>query len=130
MSDRLDPRLRDALVGVSPTHNPGPEREKELAMMIDKQVAALARERRVMQPMFIYLTLFCTALLLVAGYSEDMGKRLWFGILACFWFLFGTMFLLRYHVNRVRVEMMVELKNIQIQLERLKAGGSGSDNSN
>ena len=130
MTDRLDPRLRDALVRLGPSSEPGREREKEIAMTIDKQVAALARERRVMQPMFIYLTLFCTLLLLLAGYSEDMGRRLWFGILACFWFIFGAMFLLRYHVNRARVEMMVELKNIQIQLERLKAAGPGSEKKN
>jgi peptidoglycan/LPS O-acetylase OafA/YrhL len=87
--------------------------------MIDKQVAALERERRVMRPMFVYLTLFCAALMVIAGYSDDPGRRMWFGIQACFWFIFGAMILLRYHINRVRVETMTELKKIQIELSRL-----------
>lgn len=87
--------------------------------MIDKQVAALERERRIMRPMFIYLTLLCTAFMLIAGYSDDPGRRMWFGIQACFWFIFGAMILLRYHINRIGLETMAELKKIQIELARL-----------
>jgi hypothetical protein len=118
MSERLDPRVKDALIAADGAVMPDRHR-KEIEAMINKQVAALERERRIMRPMFIYLTIFCAALMVIGGYSDDPGRRAWFGIQACFWFVFGAMILLRYHINRVRVETMAELKQIQIELARL-----------
>ena len=79
-----------------------------------------------MRPMFIYLTLFCTILLVAAGYSDDAGRRVWLGIQACFWFIFGATMLLRYQVNRVRVELMADLKQIQLEVARLRASAPGN----
>jgi hypothetical protein len=122
MTDGLPPHLRDELVRQDAWRDDTLARHaQEVNAMIEKEVAALARERRLMRPMFIYLTIFCTVLLVVAGFSADDGRRTWLGIQACFWFIFGAVILLRYHVNRVRVELMVDLKQIQVELARLRA---------
>jgi hypothetical protein len=127
MSDGLLPHLREELLRQDPWRDDTLARHaQEVKAMIEKETAALARQRRMMRPMFIYLTLFCTILLIAAGYSDDGSRRAWLGIQACFWFIFGAVILLRYQVNRVRVELMADLKQIQLELARLRASAPGN----
>ncbi len=94
--------------------------QKEVEKMLDKQIRATKREKRIIGPMWIYITVFCTLFLLIGGFSSDPTKKLWFGILACFWFLFGALFLIRYFINHSRLEIMKEIKGIQLQIEELR----------
>ena len=128
MTDGLPPHVRDELLGQDDWHDDTLARHvQEVHAMINRETAALARQRRMMRPMFIYLTLLCTVLLVAAGYSDDSGRRAWLGIQACFWFIFGAMILIRYQLNRVRVELMADLKQVQVELARLRAQVGGPE---
>jgi hypothetical protein len=70
--------------------------------------------------MWIYITILCTSFLLIGGFTSDPTKKLWFGILACFWLLFGAVFILRYFINYSRLEIMKEIKEIQLKIEELR----------
>jgi undecaprenyl pyrophosphate phosphatase UppP len=93
---------------------------KEVEKMLDKQIRAIKREKRITYPMWIYITILCTSFLLIGGFTSDPTKKLWFGILACFWLLFGAVFILRYFINYSRLEIMKEIKEIQLKIEELR----------
>lgn len=93
---------------------------KEVDKMLDKQIGSIKREKRITYPMWIYITILCTLFLLIGGFTSDPTKKLWFGILACFWLLFGAVLILRYFINYSRLEIMKEIKRIQLQIEELR----------
>jgi len=99
-----------------------PEKQKyhkEVEKMLEKQIRAHRRERIITGPLWIYIVLLCTIFITVGGFTADPTKKLWFGILACFWLLFGVVFILRYFINHNRIEILKELKAIQLRIEEL-----------
>jgi hypothetical protein len=52
--------------------------------------------------------------------SLSHSIKLWFGILACFWLLSGAVFILRYFINYSRLEILKEIKAMQLQIEELR----------
>ncbi len=92
---------------------------KEMDRMLEQNEKRLKREKWITGSMWIYLVILCTAMLLLGGFAENMETRIWFGVLACFWFLFGVAFLMRYFINRTRFELLKELKEIQLQIMEL-----------
>ena len=88
--------------------------------MIKKETRALQIEKWITRPLWIYIALLCTAFLLIGGYSEDATIKLWFGIVACFCFIFGATFLLKHLINCNRVEMLKQMKEIQLQIMELQ----------
>jgi hypothetical protein len=91
---------------------------KEVNAMIERQQKVLQRQRWMTSSMWIFLVILSTIFLVVGGYrgGED---RLWFGILACFWFLFGAVFLLRYFLDRNRLEFLKEIKALEVKVLEL-----------
>ena len=87
--------------------------------MIDKESKALRRQKWITLAVWIFIVLLCTAFLLIGGYSKDPTMKLWFGILACFCFMFGTVYLFGYFINRSRVELLKEMKEIQLRIFEL-----------
>jgi hypothetical protein len=113
--------FRDELLRQDIVHSERHEEyRKEVETMLEKEEKALRKEKWITGPMWIYLVVLCATFLLLGGFSEDSTTRLWFGILACFWFIFGAVFLLKYFINRNRVEMLKEFKEIQLQISELR----------
>lgn len=88
--------------------------------MLRKEIRALRREQWITHPLWIYIVLICTAFLLIGGYSKDATYKLWFGIVACFWIIIGVAFFIKHLINRNRVELLKEIKEIQLQILELK----------
>ena len=91
---------------------------KEVNAMIEKQQQALQWQRRMTSSLWVFLVILCTIFLVVGGYRGG-EEGLWFGILACFWFLFGAVFLLRYFLDRNRLEFLKEIKALEIKVLEL-----------
>ena len=122
MIDRTPHPLRAALLAQEPPASPARDRyHQQVAKMLEKEIQSLAREHRMMRFMWPFLVILCTAFLMIGGYAADPTKKLWFGVLACFWFIFGAVILLRYLINRNHVEHLRELKAIQLQIADLAA---------
>lgn len=99
-----------------------PEKQKyrkEVEKMLEKQIRAHRREKIITHSLWIYIVILCTIFMLIGGFTADPTMKLWFGILACFWLLFGVVFILRYFINYNRIEILKELKAIQLRIEEL-----------
>jgi hypothetical protein len=54
------------------------------------------------------------------GAKLDTPKAAWFGCLACFWLLIGAVELLKHFINRSRLELLKEVKQVQLQMLELQ----------
>jgi hypothetical protein len=131
MDRNNDEKVRKGLLAqVAPDPARLEDYEMEVRAMIDKKARALKRERRVSSSMWLFLVVLSTTFLLLGGRAEG-DLRLWFGIQACFWFLFGAVFVLRYFLNRNRLEFLTEIKGLELRVaelaERLETGGDHPD---
>lgn len=86
--------------------------------MIEQKEQRLARQRFVSSAMWLFLVVLCTVFLFLAG-SSSGEERLWWGIQACFWFLFGSVFLLRYFLDRNRLEFLKEIKGVELRIAEM-----------
>jgi hypothetical protein len=93
--------------------------QEEVASLLAKNEKGLRRERWVVVPLWIFVVALSTVFLWVGGQRLDTPKGPWFGSLACFWFLFGVVWLATYSINRSRVELLKEIKQVQIQVLEL-----------
>jgi hypothetical protein len=119
-------RLRERLLArAAPAGDRVEAYRKEVRAMIGEKERQLRREQRLASSMWMYLVILCTVFLVVGGFREG-DDRLWFGILACFWFLFGSVFLLRYYMNRNRLEFLKEIKGLEIRLAELAEKGKAA----
>src|SRR3954465_4803517 len=96
--------LRDRLLSQQAPRPAGPERlaayRKEIQAMLDQNEKGLRREKRVVTVLWLYLVALATAFLIIGGLRPNTTLGVWFGVLACFWLLFGAVLLLKHFVNR------------------------------
>lgn len=92
---------------------------KEVEAMIEEKERRLQREKTVSGLMWLFVVALATTFLLIGGFRGG-EIRLWFGIQACFWFLFGAVFLLRTFLNRNRVEFLKEIRGLEVRVLELQ----------
>jgi hypothetical protein len=92
----------------------------EVRMLLEKKEKAVSREKKMTSALWVYLVLLSTAFLAIGGMRHDTMQGLWFGILACFWFAFGSVFLFKYFMNRDKLEILKELKGIELHLVEIQ----------
>ena len=120
----MDPkaeRIREDLLSRLPQPTNLAAYQEEVTSLLKKNEKGLRRERWVVVPMWIYLVVLSTAFLWIGGKKLATPVGLWFGILACFWLLFGMVFLVKHFINRSRVELLKEVKQVQLQVLELHA---------
>ena len=129
-----DDRIREGLL----SHLPQPANlaayREEVASLLEKKEKALRREKRVVMELWIFVVVVSGLFLWMGGQHLDTLKGPYFVSLACFWFLFGMVFQVGYTINRSRVDLLKEIKQIQVQVLELhallsKGGGQTSSNS-
>lgn len=94
--------------------------KKEVGRMIDKESKALRKQKWISVPMYVYLVLLSTVFFTIGGYLKDPTMKLWFGLIACFLMIIGAVILLIFGINRTRVEMLKEMKEIQLRVIELQ----------
>lgn len=94
--------------------------KREVGTMIDNESKALRKQKWITLPLYVYLVLLSTVFFTVGGYLKDPTTKLWFGLMACFMMIIGTVFLLIFGINRTRVEMIKEMKEIQLRVIELQ----------
>lgn len=95
---------------------------REVNSMIEKMERSFKREKRTTTWMHYFLTSLSTVFLSVGALRREDNPQegIWFAVLGCFVLLFNGLFVLRYYLNRNRLEILKELKEIQIHLLALK----------
>lgn len=121
--DNLDPkaRLRASLLA---QQAPDPDRfaryRKEVQMTLEQNERGLRRERRVVVVLWLFLVATCTGFMIISGAHNTTTLGVWFGVMACFWFLFGAVELLKHFINRARVDVLREVKGLELRILELQ----------
>jgi hypothetical protein len=93
---------------------------REVVMLLNEKEKAALREKKLTSWSWVYLVLVSTVFLVIGGVKHDTLLGLWFGILACFWFIVGSVFLVRQLLNHQELVMLRELKGIEGRLLELQ----------
>ena len=115
--------LRDSLLAHQ--NVPSERRQKyqtEVNMLLNEKEKAVLLEKKVTSWAWVFLVLCSTAFLVIGGMRSDTLLGLWFGILACFWFIVGAVFLVRQRLNHQELTMLKELKGLEgrlLEVQRL-----------
>lgn len=99
--------------------------QEEVTSLLAKNEKGLRREKAGVLFLWIFVVIVSTGFLAAGGMFINTPKGPWFGTLACFWFLFGAVETLKHFVNRARVELLKEVKQVQLQVLELQAMASG-----
>ena len=109
--------LRDSLLALQNVPSERRQRyQTEVNMLLNEKEKAVVREKKVTSWAWVFLVLCSTELLVIGGMRSDTLLGLWFGILACFWFIVGAVFLVRQRLNHQELTMLKELKGLEAQL--------------
>jgi hypothetical protein len=115
-----DEKLQDRLLSRLPDASNAAAYRKEVAQLLAKNDKAFLREKWGARAMWIFCVCLGTAYLWFGGEKLDTPKAAWFGCLACFWLLIGAVELLKHFINRTRVELLKEIKQVQLQILELQ----------
>lgn len=113
-----DDKLKDALL----SELPKPEgltqyRSRVDAMLADNQ-KAFERDRRVTQVGWVVCVAISIGFLWFDGSASTTPKGPW---LACFTFLLGMMEMLKLFINRCRIDLLKEVKQVELQVLALRS---------
>jgi len=105
----------------------------EVAELLDENQKRLRRNKWTVVRVWIFVAVVSAPFLWMAGAHFNTPQGNWFLGLACFWVLFGAIEIVKYVTNQGRVELLKELKQVQLQVIELrdllgKGGCKISDN--
>ena len=94
---------------------------EEVASMLEKKEKALRRERTVLIELWVFVVALSVLFLWLGGKHMETVKGPYFVSLACFWFLFGMVYFVAHSINRSKVDILKEVKQVQVQVLELQA---------
>lgn len=110
--------MRDRLLSRLPQPENAAEYRNDVAALLAKNERGLRRETWGTGALWIFVTLMGTALLVKGA---DTPHAATVGTGACFFLIFGAVELLKHFINRSRVELLKEIKQLQLQVLELQA---------
>ncbi len=113
--------IRDRLLSRLPLSANLAAYREEVAAMLGKNDKALRRETWVVTALWLFMVALSTAFLLLGGLRSGTPLGLYFEILACFCLIYPSVELLKHFINRSRVELLKEVKQVQLQVLELQA---------
>ena len=110
------------------------EYRREVSALLEKNEKTLRRQKWYATAIWLWVVGMGTALMLLAAMHPEKPRAAWlaasFGSLACFMLIYGAAELTKYFINRVRVELLKETKQVQLQVlelhDLLRKGGVSS----
>ena len=116
-----DERLRERLLSHLPQPADLAAYREEVASMLEKKEKALRRERTVLIELWVFVVALSVLFLWLGGKHMETVKGPYFVSLACFWFLFGMVYFVAHSINRSKVDILKEVKQVQVQVLELHA---------
>src|SRR5271165_1320118 len=113
--------IRDRLLSRLPQPANLAAYREEVAVTLEKNTKGLQRERWVVTALWLFMVALSTAFLLLGGLRSGTPLGLYFEILACFCLIYPSVELLKHFINRSRVELLKEVKQVQLQVLELHA---------
>jgi len=113
--------VRDHLLARLPQPENLAAYREEVALMLAKNRKAFLREKWVVCVQLLFAVAFMTYLLLGGDRLFGTPKGVWLGTLALVLLLYAFVDVLKHFINRSRVEILKEVKQVQLQVLELQA---------
>lgn len=94
--------------------------QQEVQAMLSDLEKKVNFERRMAAAQWIFIVVLSTSFMLIGGYKHETMTGMWFGVQGVFWFLFGTVFLLMYRFSQLKLDMLTEIKRVELAVLELK----------
>jgi hypothetical protein len=112
--------LRDRLLAQQAASPKLDQYRKEMTAMLEQMERKLRLEKWFVGSLWIFLVVTSVSMLLAGGQYIDSPKGTWFAIMACIWLLYGAVELLKHFMNRYRVELLKEIKHVELEVRELR----------
>lgn len=119
--EKQNESVRDRLLARLPQPEKLASYREEVVAGLEKNEKACRREKWGVGALLIFAVGLSTVFLWLGVHRLDSPKSLWFGILACFVLLYPLAEILKHFINRSRVEILKEVKQVQLQVLELQA---------
>lgn len=113
--------IRDGLLARLPQPENLASYRAEVASTLETTQRAFRRERRFVVALWIFAVCLSTVFLTFGGYHPNTLLGVWSAIMACFVLIYPSAELLKHFMNRSRVELLKELKQLQLQVLKVHA---------
>jgi hypothetical protein len=120
--DANNQEIRDRLLSRLPQPENLADYRKQVEDLLEKNQKGLRREKWGVSATWLFVVLLGTALLTGAGIKMGTTKAAvaaYMGTFACFFLIYGAVELLKHFINRSRVELLKEIKQVQLQVLEL-----------
>lgn len=115
--------LRDRLLSRLPQPENLAQYRQEVSALLEKNEKTLQRQKWYAGAVWFWVVGLGTLLLVLANLHPEKPRAAWlaasFGSFACFMLIGGAAEMLKYFINRARVELLKESKQVQVQLLEL-----------
>ena len=112
--ERNNESLRDRLLSRLPQPENLADYRKEVAALLEKNDQRLRIEKLGSGAMWVFVICLATLFFWFSGENGNTAKAAWLGSFACFWTIVGAVELLKHFINRTRVELLRETKQVQL----------------
>jgi|HubBroStandDraft_3_1064219.scaffolds.fasta_scaffold289707_2 hypothetical protein len=113
-----DNSIRDRLLSESPSPGDLADYRQQVSSLIEASQRRLRRERLLVTAFWIFCAVSATSWL---WFSADAARLPRGPFLACIFFTWGGVEVVKHYLNAVRLDMLKEIKQIQVQLFTLQA---------
>ena len=94
--------------------------QQEVQVMLSDLEKKVRFEGRITAAQWIFLVFLSTAFLLIGSYKHQTMTGMWFVMQGIFWFLFGAVFLLMHRFSRLNLDLLKEIKRVELAVLELK----------
>jgi hypothetical protein len=120
MGNQPEP-LRDRLLSqFKPDHGKLATYRKEVEAMLEKKQSSLRWQKWYAAGVWIFVVLLGTCFLLLGTLRDDAREGIHLGLFACFLLIGAAVEMVKYFINRSRIEVLKEVKGLELQLLELK----------
>ena len=120
MANKPEPLRERLLAQFEPDRHKLATYRMEVQTMLENNERTLRRQKWYAGSIWIFMVLMGTAFLVLGGMRDDTPFGLWLGIFACFVLIGAAVEMVKYFINRSRVEVLKEVKGLELQLLELK----------
>ena len=121
--DANNEEIRDRLLSRLPQPENLADYRREVGALLEKNQKGLRREKWGASATWLFVVGLGTVLLTGAGIKMGTTKAAvaaYMGTFACFFLIYGAVELLKHFINRSRVELLKEIKQVQLQVLELQ----------
>jgi hypothetical protein len=120
MDNKPEPLRERLLAQFEPDREKLATYRKEVQTMLEKNERTLRWQKWYAGGIWIFVVLLGTAFLVLGGLRGDTPVGAWLGIFACFVLIGAAVEVVKYFINRSRVEVLKEIKGLELQLLDIK----------